>query len=250
VASAKGVPTVALISQSNTLSQADLDAYVAPYQAYVDDWITKQYPAVGAKIVSPADGQAPTGAWIMYYQDGLDQPGAAGFHTDTRNRPEAHIDTGQDPRFTGSHELAEMLVDPTGNSLYVAPSPDPADNGKQVEILDEVCDPCEDQSFAIQVDGIPLSDFITPAFGNGTSRPYDVADKLTSPREIGINGYISWIDEQQGVWKQATNFQGQGFQVRVLGPAEQPKKEGKSLREWVDEQTRSHMVECGVRLYR
>src|SRR5438045_1311323 len=129
----------------------------------------------------------------MYFQDGLDQPGAAGYHDDSLGVPAAYIDTGQDPQFTGSHELAEMLVDPTGNSFYAAPSPDPADNGKQVQILNEVCDPCEDKSFA-------------------------------------INGYISWIDEQQNVWKQATNFAGQGFQVRVLAPANQPQAEGKSPR--------------------
>ena len=64
----------------------------------------------------------------------------------------------------------------------------------------------DDTSFAIQVNGVPLSDFITPNYGNGTSGPYDVANRLTAPREVAINGYISWIDEQQDVWKQATNF--------------------------------------------
>lgn len=243
------MPTVALISKSNTLSQQALEAYVAPYQSYVDDWLAKQYPDAGATITAPAEGQAPSGAWVMYFQDGLDQPGAAGYHDDSSGVPAAYIDTGQDPQFTGSHELAEMLVDPTGDSLYAAPSPDPADNGKQVQILNEVCDPCEDQSFAIQVDGVALSDFITPQYGNGTAGPYDVADALSAPREVAINGYISWIDEQQGVWKQATNFAGQGFQVRVLGPANQPQTEGKSPREWVDGQTREHANVLGLKLF-
>lgn len=50
MASPRAVPTVALISKCSTLSQADLDAYVAPYQAFVDDWLTKQYrrPAPGS----------------------------------------------------------------------------------------------------------------------------------------------------------------------------------------------------------
>lgn len=243
------VPTVALISQSSTLTQQDLQAYVAPYQSFVDDWLVKQYPNAGATIVAPADGQVPSGAWPMYFQDNINQPGAAGYHDDTGSEPAAYIDTGQNPQFTGSHELAEMLVDPTGNSLYSAPSPDPADNGKQVEILNEVCDPVEDQSFAISVAGVSLSDIITPSYGNGTSGPYDVADKLTAARQLGINGYISWIDEQQNEWKQATNFAGQGFQVRVLGPANQPQTEGRSPRQWVDERTFEHMDALGVRLF-
>lgn len=66
---------------------------------------------------------------------------------------------------------------------------------------------------------------------------------------MGSNGYISWIDEQQDVWKQATNFAGQGFQVRVLGPANQPQTEGQSPREWIDAQTYEHMEALGVRLF-
>jgi hypothetical protein len=246
--SAQAVPTIALISQSAVVTQADLADYAPAYQSYVDDLITQYYSAAGAHIVAPANGRAPHGAWIMHFLDGLNQPGAAGYHSDSHHTPVAYIDAGQEPLLTGSHELAEMLGDPSGNNLYVAPSPDPADNGKSVQILDELCDPCEDDSFAITVTGVTLSDFITPNFGNGTAGPYDAADKLTQPRELGINGYISWIDGY--VWKQATNFAGQGFQVRVLGPADQAKREGKSLREWVDEQTRKHLAELGLGLHR
>lgn len=247
-ASLKAVPSVALISQSSHVSQSDLAGYVGPYQAYVDGWITKYYPTARAKIVAPSSGRAPTGAWIMHFLDNLNQPGALGYHSDSHHKPVAYIDASQEPMFTGSHELAEMLGDPNGNNTYIAPSPDPADKGKEVEILDELCDPCEDNSFAIEVDGVPLSDFITPNFGNGSSGPYDAAEKLTKAREVAINGYISWIDGY--VWKQATNFAGQGFQVRVLGQADQAKAEGKSLREWVDEQTRKYVVELGLEVSR
>lgn len=247
-ASAQAVPTVALISQSSVVTQSQLADYVVPYQSYVDTLVRKYYPAISAKIVAPASGRGPSGAWIMHFLDGLNQPGAAGYHSDSHNKPVAFIDASQEPLFTGSHELAEMLGDPGGNSLYTAPSPDPADKGKEVEILDELCDPCEDNSFGIDVNGVSLSDFITANFGNGTQGPYDAADKLTAPREVAINGYISWIDGY--VWKQATNFAGQGFRVRVLGPADQPKSEGKSLREWVDEKTREHLIELGLELPR
>lgn len=246
-ASSQAVPTVALISSSTQVSQSDLAAYVAPYQAYINNWLTKYYPAAKANVVAPATGHAPKGAWIMHFLDNLNQPGALGYHSDSHHKPVAYIDAGQDPLFTGSHELAEMLGDPNGNNTYAAPSPDPADKGKEVEILDELCDPCEDNSFGIEVDGVSLSDFITPNFGNGATGPYDAAEKLTKPREVAINGYISWIDGY--VWKQATNFAGQGFQVRVLGQADQAKAEGKSLREWVDEQTRTHLkhlIELGL----
>jgi hypothetical protein len=247
MASAQAIPSVALVSHSSAIKQSDLASYVAAYQDYVDDWLGKHY-SVRATIVASPDGSEPPGAWIMYFEDKLKEPGAAGFHTDSRERPVAYIDAHHEPLFTGSHELAEMLVDPSGNSLYGAPSPDPAATTKDVQILDEVCDPCEDTSFAISVHGVPLSDFITSSYGTGTAGPYDAAGKLTAPREVAVNGYISWIDGAD--WKQATNFAGHGFAVRVLGPADQPKREGKSLREWVDEQTRRHVAELGLELPR
>jgi hypothetical protein len=244
--SPQAIPTIALLSQSSVVTQSDLADYVGPYQALVNDWIAKHYPTMSAAIVAPKSGRAPAGAWIMHFLDGLNHPGAAGYHSDSHHKPVAYVDAAQDPLFTGSHELVEMLGDPGGNNLYTAPSPDPNDAGKQVEILDELADPCEDNSFALSVDGVALSDFITPSFGNGTSGPYDAAEKLASPREIGVNGYISWIDVY--VWKQATNFDSEGFKVRVLGPSDQAKHEGKSLREWVDEQTRAHVAALGLTL--
>jgi hypothetical protein len=71
----------------------------------------------------------------MYFADQFNQPGAAGYHSDSHHQPAAYIDADEEPLFTGSHELAEMLVDPSGNSLYAAPSPDPDDNGKPVQIV-------------------------------------------------------------------------------------------------------------------
>lgn len=245
MAIAKATPTIALISHSSIVSQSELSDYVAPYQTYVSQLLSHTY-GLDAQIVAPSDGRKPAHGWAMYFADRLNQPGAAGYHSDSHHQPAAYIDASEEPLFTGSHELAEMLVDPAGNSLYAAPSPDPADKGKLVQILDEVCDPCEDASLGVAVDGVSLSDFITPKFGNGAAGPYDAADKLKSAREVAINGYISWIDDH--VWKQATNFAGEGFKVRVLGPAGQAKNEGKSLREWVDEQTRLHIAQLGISL--
>jgi len=245
MASPKATPTIALISHSSVVSQAELADYVPHYQAYVSRLLKEVYE-VDAQIVAPQDSRKPSHAWAMYFADQLNVSGAAGYHSDSHHQPAAYIDVNDEPLFTGSHELAEMLVDPSGNSLYSAPSPDPADKGKEVQILDEVCDPCEDGSFGIAVDGVSLSDFITPSYGTGPGGPFDAAEKLTEPREVAINGYISWIDGH--VWKQATNFAGEGFKVRVLGPAGQAKNEGKSLREWVDEQTRAHIARLGISL--
>lgn len=235
VTMAGSVPTVALVSQSSVVSQKALGDYVPPLQQWVERQVNR-YWHVNAMVVATAS--PPFGAWPFIFRDGLDEPGAAAYHTDDNGQPQAVIDTADEPLFNCSHELGETLKDPSGDHLYTAPSPDPADNGRPCQILLELCDPCEDPRFALTVDGVRLSDFITHQYGNGNSGPYSASGGLTAAREVGPNGYISYVIG--GAWKQITNFDGEGWRVRALGPAGQAKREGKSLREWVDEHTRRH----------
>lgn len=66
---------------------------------------------------------------------------------------------GTDWTVTASHELLEMLEDPTGR-IY--------DRGR----LREICDPVENRSYLIG--GVRLSDFVTPAwFTSGRRGPWD-----------------------------------------------------------------------------
>jgi hypothetical protein len=69
--------------------------------------------------------------------------------------------------WSGSHELLEMLVDPSGGRIR---------NGLPFEI----CDPVEGAGY--YVDGSIVSDFVTPAWFTHRSRqPWDYLGLLNGP---------------------------------------------------------------------
>ena len=132
--------------------------------------------------------------------------------------------------------MCEMLVDPYGNKLAAAGSQDPK-QGK-VNYLVEVCDPCEDASFAYSINGILVSDFYTPNFFDPqkvSSVRYSYTGAIKAPCEILKNGYISWKDPATGKWFQATYF---GTKP-VIKPINGMEDYGTSLRAQMDRLTKN-----------
>jgi len=103
----------------------------------------------------------PLGYWPVIIV--ADVKGAAGVHLDRNGQPFALVEYGQGWwSLTASHETLEMLADPWGNRLIAGNSPKP-DQGR-VEFLVEVADPPEAPQFGYTVNGILLTDFLTPSF--------------------------------------------------------------------------------------
>lgn len=176
----------------------------------------------------------PLGYWPIIISENIHEQGAAGFHTDKHHQPFSLVQLGDSWQLTCSHEMCEMLVDPYGNKLAYAGSKDP-EQGK-VKYLVEVCDPCEDASFAYSVNGILMSDFYTPNFFDPQKVPgvrYSYTGSITEPLEIKKNGYISWKDPITKQWYQETYF-GSKPVINVLKGM---KDFGGSLRSQVDRLT-------------
>jgi hypothetical protein len=91
-----------------------------------------------------------------------------------------------------------MLADPTGQTTRRGPSPKKA--GGQAEILVEVCDPCQGSRWAYQIDGIPVSDFCTPAFYEGGGGPWSYRGNITGPGQVLKDGYVIWRDPASQEW--------------------------------------------------
>ena len=184
--------------------------------------------------------------WPIRIRIKLNQPGALGFHSDSQNQPVAYIELTPDWPGTASHELMEMLADPSGNRMHPpALLPDGLDPGQVglgagglVEYLVEVADPCEAASY--QVGATKLSDFIDPDWYQSTLPAPGVCSHtglLSRPREVADGGYVSFkrADDE---WFQVFN-QGGSLQVSSLGKF--ARGEGAwSLREWVDSKAREH----------
>jgi hypothetical protein len=132
-----------------------------------------------------------------------------------------------------------MLVDPYGNRMQSSVAIEIV-NGKiqdgtgQYGYLVEACDPCEDNSYAYTINGIAVSDFITPHYYDPIVTPgtrYSFTGAIKGPRQILPGGYISWINTAIDEWQQLMWVD--PFQpptIQNIGKADS----SKSLREWID----------------
>jgi hypothetical protein len=89
-----------------------------------------------------------------------------------------------------------------------------------VEFLVEVADPPEDPQFGYTVNGLLVSDFITPHFYDpvtATSVRYSFGGNIPGPRQILEGGYLSWHDPVTDHWWQQVWFGTPEPRFRDLG---------------------------------
>lgn len=63
----------------------------------------------------------------------------------------------------------------------------------------EACDPCEADKYAYAIQGIEVSDFLTPHFYDPVETPgtrYSFTGAIKAPRQILAGGYISWVNHR------------------------------------------------------
>lgn len=202
----------------DTTGEAD-SHMMAAVAAALNVQVTRDLPqywpvnATVSYLTDPHD--VPQGVWPVQLVKSL-PPGEGGFHMTRHNQPYAKViytpDSGE-WTLDASHETIEMLVDPNGNRLQTSTSIELSSNqirdgNGRFEYLVEACDPCESDDSSYQIDGIRVSDFITPHFYDPHPTPgarYSFNGSIARPREILKGGYISWTDPvtaemQQILW--------------------------------------------------
>lgn len=196
----------------------------------------------------PQASQLPAGVWPVQLVASL-PPGEGGFHMDEHNQPYAKVIASPDSdewTIDASHEIIEMLVDPSGNRLQSSSAIAIDGNGVkdstgQFNYLVEACDPCEADDFAYSIQGVAVSDFITPHFYDPVTTAgtrYSFTGAITSPRELLKGGYISFINMETNEWQQILWVNPGAPTLNNLGPATQ----GQSLRLWVDSKMAEYKI--------
>ena len=180
----------------------------------------------------------PVDYWPVIIRDDINQPGAAGYHTDDNGQPFSLVQADDGWTLTSSHETLEMLADPFGNRTIAgsppANSPDPISGFDRVLYLVEVCDPCESDQFAYTSNGVTVSDFITPHYydpNDSSGAQYSFGGNIEAPHTVLEGGYVSFGNPVDNHWYQIF-VQGGQIQVRDLGLIQSTN--GRSLRELVD----------------
>ena len=186
---------VALVSQTNNIKMDDITAVSAAIQKQVTRDVAPAWNIEASVDSFQTLEDVPLGYWSVVIKDDIPYD-AGGIHLNKENgQPYALVKYSDDWPLTTSHEVLEMLVDPSGNRTVATNSPNP-DQGR-VLMLVEVCDPSEGAQYGYSLNGILLSDFYTPRFFDPVASSgvqYSFSGAITKPREVLDGGYVSWWD--------------------------------------------------------
>jgi len=191
----------------------------------------------------PDPTHIPVGVWPVFLVKSL-PPGEGGYHQDKNNQPYSMVigtPGSADWTIDASHEILEMLVDPSGDRLQTSRAIQIAGKGVQdgtgeFQYLVEACDPCEANQYAYSINGIAVSDFITPHYYDPVATSgtrYSFGGNIQRPRQLLPGGYISFIDTQAAEVEQIL-WLGSKPVLKKLGPVQ---GSGLSLRAFVDGET-------------
>ena len=183
-------------------------------------------PVCTLKVFLDKEQALPDGWWQISVTDNPDQAGALGYHELTsRGTPLGRVFAGliygaECRAVTLSLKLLEMLADPwidwctqgTDGKIYAL----------------EVCDAVESDKLGYEIDGVLVSDFITPAWVESTRADrVDFKRRIAKPLECAAGGYISVLDAAGGWTQVAARDEpsaaiplGSRIQTRNLGKAE------------------------------
>ena len=231
---------VGLVDKTKAIDPELMQAVAAALTIQVTRDLPQFWNVQATVTYEPNASKIPAGVWPIFLVKTL-PPGEGGFHLDQHNQPYAKViasPASDEWTIDASHETLEMLVDPNGNRLQPSTSIQ-IENGKIVDgtgqfgYLVEACDPCEADNYAYPIQGVAVSDFLTPHFYDPVVTPgtrYSFTGAIKAPRQILPGGYISWVNQQsnemqQLLWVDPTKAP----KIVNLGPAS-----GASLREWVD----------------
>jgi len=246
---------IGLVDSTGSIDPALVQATAAALNIQVTRDLPQFWNVQATVLYLPDPTQIPAGVWPVFLVAQL-PPGEGGFHTDQNNQPFAKVIASPDsPEWTidASHEVLEMLVDPYGNRLQNSTSitivdGQIQDDTSQFGYLVEACDPCEADQYAYGIQGIAVSDFITPNFYDPIVTPgtrYSFTGAIQGPRQILPGGYISWVDPATNEMQQILYVDPNSPPTLVdLGPAT-----GMSLRASVDSKMRIAASKDSLRSY-
>jgi hypothetical protein len=209
---------IQILNKSTLISNASLSRIVAALQVQVNRDFTPIYN-VGATLTLTSQDNGMTPIYIVNTVAGA-PPGALAWHTvDNQGRPYGIIpmrivlQAGAAPGPTISHELLELMADPTTNTSKVAVWP--PNSRLPANIAYEDCDPVEDDSYSITTPrgAAGVSNFVLPSwFVPNSQGPWDFLQRLSGPLTMTPGGYLQW-QRSGGPWNQVEAAHVRGFRA-------------------------------------
>ena len=192
---------LALVSETQVVRQKHISIVSAALQRQASRDLS-QFWNITSKfiIIFQSLDDVPLGYWPIIVKDNMGSTPPAFILVE--RQPFALVTASQDINrwsLTASHEMIEMLVDPSGNRTIAGNSPKP--DQRRALFLVEPADPSESAAFAYTVNGVLVSDFYTVRYFDPIAAPgvrYSFTEANRRPRSVLRGGYLSWLDVQPG----------------------------------------------------
>ncbi|HEX7480089.1 MAG TPA: hypothetical protein VF331_19985 [Polyangiales bacterium] len=192
---------IALVPEGNGVNASDLARVSAALQKQVVRDLTPLWSISATVDAFPNLEDVPVGYWpivVTFRPLGHE----AGVRVDRNGQPYALVELCASWSLSASRACLEMLVNPSGNRSVTTASPR-TDQGP-VELLLEVCAPCEDPRHAYVINDVLVADFCTPAFygaGSGIGHVrYTFTAAAAAPFELLPGGHLTWYDPVSDSW--------------------------------------------------
>ena len=197
------LPVIAITNASTCLTDAQVEAVLPALQKQVSNNFKAYWELDCTLSFWPNNQPLTRGWWQIVITDNPDQAGALGYHEMTsigtplgKVFAKLDLDNGCSWTVTLSHELLEMLADPWINWCAVG-------GDSKIYAL-EVCDAVEADDLGYEIDGVLVSDFVTPSWFEATDADcFDFKQHLSRELQLAEGGYISILDPKKG-WMQIT----------------------------------------------
>ena len=203
---------ISIINESNLVTSAEVQTAAAALQRQVSEHFAPAWGVDAALTFVATGAKPPSGSWWLVILDDSDQAGALGYHDLTDEAMplgKVFVKTAQAAgvrwTITASHELLELLADPSINLTVCT-----TENNNLVLYAYEICDPCQADEFGYAIDGVAVSDFLFPSwfetFHRSGAVPLDYCGRISVPFALLPGGYANVLDtgHPAGAWTQKT----------------------------------------------
>jgi hypothetical protein len=196
---------IAVINNSTAITDGHVQEMLPAFEHQWNQDLDPIWGVGSSKFTFVPKHQAPpAGSWWVVFLDNSDQAGALAYHDLTNEglplskvfvktllADNASVSVG------ATHEICEMAVDPQINGAF--------QNAQGVFWASEICDPVESDQYGYEINGILVTDFVTPAW-YGFEHAHGAIDfKGHSHKafEVLSGGYAQKFDPRRG-WVQVT----------------------------------------------
>jgi hypothetical protein len=207
--------TIVIINRSS-VADAEISNIIPALQAQVSGDFAPLWGIDATIEFVGKRAHAPQGAWQLEVFDHTDVQGAGGYHVDQNGRVSGKafwldaVEAGEQPSVDVSHEMLEMLADPTTATMI-----DLQGQWQGYQCLREVCDAVESDELGYSKPGVDgtavlLSDFVLPAYffqGNPSGGKYDFRGQIGGAAPTLLQGgYLGIYDPTTRKWSQVSDF--------------------------------------------